>query len=257
MLALGIMTAEDPALLAGVVLEFSLPGRHDFVVVRAEEIELKKTRVIALASETPRQRRQITRMPSLTLKSGTWRARGGVRRWSRHARAQANTLSVSRVVDASRLRSLPPKPPGIGLPPARSLFVTPAYRPCVFRFPGLDPIQSCHYYHRPSHQLAITKHLGVTSAEFVFHIVTTKALSLSLKMVLKRKRSDCELGPVFSSDQQMDTGSFNFNSMAAMDTARRGFFAPRLSTPSHLPSRTMKRFRDNRPSESEVHRKFE
>ncbi|KAG7284084.1 hypothetical protein NEMBOFW57_010445 [Staphylotrichum longicolle] len=72
-------------------------------------------------------------------------------------------------------------------------------------------------------------------------------------MVLKRKRSDCELGPVFSSDQRMDSGSFNFNSMAAMDTARRGFFAPRLPTPSHLPSRTMKRFRDNRPPESEVH----
>ncbi len=74
-------------------------------------------------------------------------------------------------------------------------------------------------------------------------------------MVLKRKRSDCELGSVFSSEQQMDSGCFNFNSMSAMDTARRGFFAPRVSTPSHLPSRTMKRFRDNRPSEEQVYRK--
>lgn len=40
-----------------------------------------------------------------------------------------------------------------------------------------------------------------------------------------------------------------------METARRGFFSPRLSVPSHLPSRTMKRFRDNRPSDSEVYRK--
>ena len=76
------------------------------------------------------------------------------------------------------------------------------------------------------------------------------------KMVLKRKRSDCELGSVFSSEQRLDSGCFNFNSMSAMDTARRGFFAPRVATPSHLPSRTMKRFRDNRPSEGEVYRKF-
>jgi hypothetical protein len=75
-------------------------------------------------------------------------------------------------------------------------------------------------------------------------------------MVLKRKRSESELGSVFSSAQRVPSGCFNFDSVSAMDTARRGFFAPRLSTPSHLPSRTVKRFRDNRPSESEVHRKF-
>jgi hypothetical protein len=72
-------------------------------------------------------------------------------------------------------------------------------------------------------------------------------------MVVKRKRSDSELGSVFSSTEQLGNNCFNFDVVSAMDTARRGFFAPRLSTPSHLPSRTMKRFRDNRPSETEVH----
>jgi hypothetical protein len=72
-------------------------------------------------------------------------------------------------------------------------------------------------------------------------------------MVLKRKRSDSGLRSVFSSTEQLSSNCFNFDAVSAMDTARRGFFAPRMSTPSHLPSRTMKRFRDNRPSETEVH----
>lgn len=74
-------------------------------------------------------------------------------------------------------------------------------------------------------------------------------------MVLKRKRSECDFGSVFASPQGVVTECFNFNSIAAMETARRGFFAPRLSTPAHLPSRTMKRFRDNRPSEADIYRK--
>ncbi|AEO67791.1 uncharacterized protein THITE_2116864 [Thermothielavioides terrestris NRRL 8126] len=58
-------------------------------------------------------------------------------------------------------------------------------------------------------------------------------------MLLKRKRSESELslGAVFSSSQELDSGRLN-----------------RMSTPSHLPSRTMKRFRDNRPSDSEVYK---
>ncbi|KAK4124239.1 hypothetical protein N657DRAFT_571791 [Parathielavia appendiculata] len=72
-------------------------------------------------------------------------------------------------------------------------------------------------------------------------------------MLLKRKRSESELGSVFSSTQRMDNGCFNFDVMSAMNTARRGFFAPRYSTPSHLHSRTKKRFRDSRPSEDEVY----
>ncbi|KAK4236466.1 protein MEMO1 [Achaetomium macrosporum] len=71
-------------------------------------------------------------------------------------------------------------------------------------------------------------------------------------MCLKRKRSESELS-VFPSTQLLNNDRFNFDAMSAMNTARRGFFAPRLSTPSHLPSRTLKRFRDNRPSESEVY----
>ncbi|KAL2163643.1 hypothetical protein VTH06DRAFT_5701 [Thermothelomyces fergusii] len=72
-------------------------------------------------------------------------------------------------------------------------------------------------------------------------------------MLLKRKRSESEFGPVFSSTERLDGNNFNFDALSAMDTARRGFFAPRLSTPSHLPSRTFKRFRDNRPSETEIY----
>ncbi|KAL2262242.1 hypothetical protein VTK26DRAFT_2034 [Humicola hyalothermophila] len=74
-------------------------------------------------------------------------------------------------------------------------------------------------------------------------------------MLLKRKRSDVELsyGSVFASTQQVGESSFNFDAIAAMETARRGFFSPRLSTPSHLHSRTMKRVRNNRPAESEVY----
>ncbi|KAK3305461.1 uncharacterized protein B0T15DRAFT_434322 [Chaetomium strumarium] len=71
-------------------------------------------------------------------------------------------------------------------------------------------------------------------------------------MCLKRKRSESELA-VFSSTQSLSSSRFSFDAMSAMDTARRGFFVPRLPTPSHLPIRTMKRFRDNRPSESEVY----
>ncbi|EGS19351.1 uncharacterized protein CTHT_0048090 [Thermochaetoides thermophila DSM 1495] len=75
-------------------------------------------------------------------------------------------------------------------------------------------------------------------------------------MLLKRKRSESEFSfsPVFSSSHSVNDG-FNFNAMSAMDTARRGFFSPRLSVPSHLPSRTLKRFRDNRPPEEEIHQR--
>lgn len=77
-------------------------------------------------------------------------------------------------------------------------------------------------------------------------------------MLLKRKRSDAELsyGSMFASTQQLNGDSFNFDAISAMETARRGFFSPRQPTPSHLHSRTMKRFRDNRPAESEVYRKL-
>ncbi|KXX74573.1 Protein MEMO1 [Madurella mycetomatis] len=75
-------------------------------------------------------------------------------------------------------------------------------------------------------------------------------------MLLKRKRSDSELSSgssTFSSLLRPDSDSFSFDAILAMDTSRRGFFSPRLPAPSHLPSRTMKRFRNNRPSDAEVH----
>ncbi|KAK4460052.1 hypothetical protein QBC42DRAFT_273239 [Cladorrhinum samala] len=71
-------------------------------------------------------------------------------------------------------------------------------------------------------------------------------------MVIKRKRSDSGLESFNSS---VGTSSFNFDAMSAMDTARRGFFSPRLDTPSQFHSRTMKRLRDNRPSEEIIHQR--
>ncbi|KAK4162303.1 hypothetical protein QBC43DRAFT_321711 [Cladorrhinum sp. PSN259] len=71
-------------------------------------------------------------------------------------------------------------------------------------------------------------------------------------MVIKRKRSDSDFRSFNSS---VSATSFNFDAIAAMETARRGFFSPRLSSPSHLHSRTMKRVRDNRPSEEMIHQR--
>lgn len=84
-------------------------------------------------------------------------------------------------------------------------------------------------------------------------------------MVLKRKRSDSELsfssGSAFSSPPRPCGGNiFDFSTMSmnADGHQHHSAFSPLRpsSTPSHLPSRTMKRFRDNRPSDEEVHRKF-
>ncbi len=71
------------------------------------------------------------------------------------------------------------------------------------------------------------------------------------KMQLKRKRSDSELSfsSVLSSPPRPSTLDFG-----AMDTDCRRPFVLQVPTPSHLHSRTMKRHRDNRPSEAEVHR---
>ncbi|KAK3346209.1 hypothetical protein B0T25DRAFT_551387 [Lasiosphaeria hispida] len=74
------------------------------------------------------------------------------------------------------------------------------------------------------------------------------------KMLHKRKRSESELSfnSTFSSPTRPGTSSFDF---AAMKTDCRGPFSSRPSTPSYLHSRTMKRFRDNRPSDEEVHQR--
>lgn len=79
--------------------------------------------------------------------------------------------------------------------------------------------------------------------------------------LLKRKRSDSELsfssGSTFSSPPRPGSSSFDFCTMAmAMDGRPPAFSPIRSRTPSHLHSRTMKRFRNNRPSDEEVHRKF-
>lgn len=77
---------------------------------------------------------------------------------------------------------------------------------------------------------------------------------LPVKMVIKRKRSESELSS-FSSAFSSPTrpGSQSIDTLA-IGQINWGALSSRSSTPNHLPSRTMKRFRDNRPSESEVHR---
>lgn len=71
-------------------------------------------------------------------------------------------------------------------------------------------------------------------------------------MMLKRKRSASELcssPSACSSSASPPTSRFNFT----MDVSPRAFHdAPA----QHLNSRTLKRFRDSRPSDDEVHRKF-
>ena len=65
-------------------------------------------------------------------------------------------------------------------------------------------------------------------------------------MVLKRKRSISEL----SSPASSTTSTFSVSSPIAFPLA-----TPMANAP-HLPSRTLKRVRDSRPSDDEVHRKF-
>ncbi|KAK4452130.1 hypothetical protein QBC34DRAFT_399285 [Podospora aff. communis PSN243] len=73
-------------------------------------------------------------------------------------------------------------------------------------------------------------------------------------MVIKRKRSESELSfsSAFSSPSRPGSNPFDFGAMGASNW---GVLSSRPSTPSHLHSRTMKRFRDNRPSEAEVHQR--
>ncbi|ORY55509.1 uncharacterized protein BCR38DRAFT_125410 [Pseudomassariella vexata] len=78
-------------------------------------------------------------------------------------------------------------------------------------------------------------------------------------MVLKRKRSESELSSssAFSSPSRLDHDAtpfpFSFTAMGMALTSPHP--ASRASTPSHLPSRTMKRFRDSRPSAEEIHQR--
>ncbi|KAK1826233.1 hypothetical protein QBC39DRAFT_364969, partial [Podospora conica] len=76
-------------------------------------------------------------------------------------------------------------------------------------------------------------------------------------MVIKRKRSESELSS-FSSAFSSPTrpGSQSIDTLTGgIAQINWGSLSSRSSTPNHLPSRTMKRFRDNRPSESEVHQR--
>ncbi|KAI8161993.1 hypothetical protein KHU50_008011 [Colletotrichum sp. SAR 10_65] len=70
-------------------------------------------------------------------------------------------------------------------------------------------------------------------------------------MALKRKRSASELVTLFNSPARSDSSveSFDFPISPSL-TFPRAF-----ATPSHLDSRTRKRFRDNRPSQEEVHQR--
>ncbi|KAF6827917.1 orf21 protein [Colletotrichum plurivorum] len=70
-------------------------------------------------------------------------------------------------------------------------------------------------------------------------------------MVLKRKRSDSELVTAFTSPARSDSSIESFDFPLSPSLA----FPRAFATPSHISGRTMKRFRDNRPSEEEVHQR--
>ncbi|KAF6808381.1 orf21 protein [Colletotrichum plurivorum] len=70
-------------------------------------------------------------------------------------------------------------------------------------------------------------------------------------MALKRKRSASELAAAFNSPARSDSSAESFDFPLSPSLA----FPRAFATPSHLSSRTIKRFRDNRPSEEEVHQR--
>lgn len=74
-------------------------------------------------------------------------------------------------------------------------------------------------------------------------------IHIVVKMVLKRKRSDSEIS---SSSLLSSPLSFNFMDLDPALATR----SMREFTPSHLSSRTRKRYRDNRPSQETIHRKY-
>ncbi|KAI0178936.1 hypothetical protein GGR52DRAFT_534166 [Hypoxylon sp. FL1284] len=76
-------------------------------------------------------------------------------------------------------------------------------------------------------------------------------------MVLKRKRSESELSFSSSSTFCSPPRPDQFAVMMDMDGTSVSPLRlySRNATPAHLPSRTMKRFRDSRPSDEEVHQR--
>ncbi|XXH05481.1 hypothetical protein Hte_011911 [Hypoxylon texense] len=77
-------------------------------------------------------------------------------------------------------------------------------------------------------------------------------------MALKRKRSESELSFSSSSTFGSPTQPGQFANAMDMDGASASSIRrfSHNTTPAHLSSRTMKRFRNGRPSDEEVHRKF-
>ncbi|KAF9876754.1 hypothetical protein CkaCkLH20_05600 [Colletotrichum karsti] len=70
-------------------------------------------------------------------------------------------------------------------------------------------------------------------------------------MAFKRKRSASELTTLFNSPARSDSSVESFDFPVSPSLA----FPRAFAAPSHLSSRTMKRFRNNRPSEEEVHQR--
>ena len=109
-------------------------------------------------------------------------------------------------------------------------------------------------------QIIQPRHQGfrhLPSAELLTPLLKTFVSCFLVKMVIKRKRSESELSSfssAFSSPTRPDPQSLDTLTVGQINW---GTLSSRSSTPTHLPSRTMKRFRDNRPSETEVHREFD
>lgn len=76
--------------------------------------------------------------------------------------------------------------------------------------------------------------------------------------IMKRKRSESELsfsssstGSAFNSPTRTGAAAFGLSNDCELTSPLRRLMA----APSHLPSRTMKRFRDDRPSQDEIHQR--
>ncbi|KAK2023767.1 hypothetical protein LX32DRAFT_676403 [Colletotrichum zoysiae] len=70
-------------------------------------------------------------------------------------------------------------------------------------------------------------------------------------MAFKRKRSESGLFTSFTSPARSESSIESLDSPVSPSPV----YPRAYVTPSHLPSRTMKRFRDNRPSENQIHQR--
>ncbi|WYZ44026.1 hypothetical protein EsH8_VII_000462 [Colletotrichum jinshuiense] len=90
---------------------------------------------------------------------------------------------------------------------------------------------------------------SIANANIIISISNPQAYEA--KMAFKRKRSASELFTLFSSPTGSDSSIESFE----FPVSPSPVYPRAYAAPSHLSSRTMKRFRDNRPSEDQIHQR--